>query len=82
LLRLLAEGKVTPDMREAIQKADKLRAGLPQIHGEHRELMAGMKRLAEAAKALAATLRNEWHWNAIVPTDRQTVLLVDGLERQ
>jgi len=49
LLPLLAEGKVTPDMREAIKKADKLRAGLPQIHREHRELVAGLKKLAEAA---------------------------------
>ncbi|MDZ4782152.1 MAG: hemerythrin domain-containing protein [Planctomycetia bacterium] len=50
LLPQLAEGKVTPEMRVAIQKAKKLRSGLPQIHGEHRELVAGLKRLAEAAK--------------------------------
>lgn len=28
-----------------------------------------------AAEALAATLRNEWQWNATVPTDRQKVFL-------
>lgn len=50
LLPQLAEGKVTPQMRVAIQKAEKLRSGLRQIHGEHRELVAGLKRLAEAAK--------------------------------
>lgn len=50
LLPRLAEGKVTPEMGEAIQKAEKLRAGLPQIHGEHRELVAGLKKLAEGAK--------------------------------
>jgi hypothetical protein len=50
LLPLLAEGKVTPDMREAIKKAETLRAGLPRIHREHRELVAGLKKLAEAGK--------------------------------
>ena len=50
LLPRLAEGKVTPDMGEAIKVAEKLRANLPQIHGEHRELLAGLKRLGEAAK--------------------------------
>ena len=50
LLRRLAEGKVTPEMGEAIKVAEKLRANLPQIHGEHRELLAGLKRLGEAAQ--------------------------------
>ncbi|MBA4020684.1 MAG: hypothetical protein C0483_26285 [Pirellula sp.] len=50
LLPRLATGKVTPEMGEAVQIAEKLRAGLPQIHGEHRELLAGLKRLGEAAK--------------------------------
>lgn len=50
LLPRLAEGKVTAEMSEAIKKAEKLRASLPQIHREHRELVAGLKSLAEAAK--------------------------------
>ena len=50
LLPRLAEGKVTAEMGEAIKMAEKLRAGLPQIHREHRELVAGLKSLAEAAK--------------------------------
>lgn len=50
LLPRLAMGKVTPEMGEAISIAKKLRAGLPQIHGEHRELLAGLKKLGEAAK--------------------------------
>ena len=29
-----------------------------------------------AAEALATTLRNEWHWNALVPKDRQMISLV------
>ncbi len=50
LLPRLTEGKVTPEMGEAIKVAEKLRTHLPQIHGEHRELLAGLKRLGEAAK--------------------------------
>jgi hypothetical protein len=49
LLPRLAEGKVTPEMSAAVKKAEKLRAGLRQIHSEHRELLAGLKTLAEAA---------------------------------
>jgi hypothetical protein len=50
LLPRLAEGKITPEMGEAIKIAEKLKAGLPQIHHEHRDLVAGLKRLADAAK--------------------------------
>ncbi len=50
LLPWLAEGKVTPEMREAVKIAEKLRDGLPQIHREHSELLAGLKKLGEAAK--------------------------------
>ena len=51
LLPRLAEGKVTPEeTAEALKKAEQLKAGLPNIHREHRELVAGLKRLAEAAK--------------------------------
>lgn len=50
LLPRLAEGKVTPEMREAVTIAERLRIGLPQIHREHSELLAGLKKLGEAAK--------------------------------
>lgn len=50
LLPRLADGKVVPEMSEAIKMAEKLRANLPQIHREHRDLMAGLKRIKEAAK--------------------------------
>lgn len=50
LLPRLAEGKVTPEMGGAVTTAAKLRAGLPQIRRDHRELVAGLKKLAEAAK--------------------------------
>ena len=49
LLPRLADGKVTPEMGEAVKVAEKLRAHLPQIHGEHRELLAGLKTLGEVA---------------------------------
>lgn len=37
-------------MRVAIQKAEKLRSGLRQIHDEHRELAADLKKLSQADK--------------------------------
>jgi hypothetical protein len=51
LLPRLADGTVTAEERvEAVKMAEKLRTGLPKSHGEHRELVAGLKKLAEAAK--------------------------------
>ena len=51
LLPRLTAGKVTAaEMAEALKMSEKLMAGLPKIHDEHRELVAGLKRLAEAAK--------------------------------
>jgi hypothetical protein len=51
LLPRLVDGKLTAEeMAEALKLADKLRTGLPKSHGEHRELVAGLKKLAEAAK--------------------------------
>lgn len=55
LLPRLAEGKVTPEMREAVEMAEKLRAGLPQIRRDHHELIAGLKKLGEAAKVQGKT---------------------------
>ena len=45
LLPALAEGKVAPGMAEAVKTAEKLRASLPQIRRDHRELVGGLKRL-------------------------------------
>lgn len=50
LLPQLSEGKVSPEMRKAVPIAERLKASLPQIRREHRELIAGLKRLAEAAQ--------------------------------
>lgn len=55
LLPRLAEGKVTPEMREAVKIAEKLRADLPQIRRDHHELIAGLKKLGEAAKVEGKT---------------------------
>lgn len=49
LLPLLSEGKVSPEMRKVVPMAERLKAGLPQIRHEHRELIAGLKKVAEAA---------------------------------
>lgn len=50
LLPLLAEGKVTPEMAAVRRITNHLRAALPQIRQEHRELVAGLKKIAEAAR--------------------------------
>lgn len=50
LLPLLSEGKVSPEMRKAIPMAERLKASLPQIRREHRELVVGLEKLVEAAK--------------------------------
>lgn len=50
LLPQLAEGEVPPDHAKAREIAEALRKNLPQMRREHRELIAGLKKLAEAAK--------------------------------
>jgi uncharacterized membrane protein len=50
LLPLLAQGELTPEMEEAGDIADSLRANMPQIREEHRELVAGLRKIAEAAQ--------------------------------
>ena len=55
LLPRLAEGKVSPEMREAVKMAEKLRDSLPQIRLDHHELIAGLKKLGEAAKVEGKT---------------------------
>lgn len=50
LLPQLAEGRVPPDHAESRKIVESLRKNLPQIRREHRDLIAGLKKLAEAAK--------------------------------
>ncbi len=50
LLVSLAAGKVTPDMAGAAKMAGKLKAEMPEMLAEHREIVGALKPLEEAAK--------------------------------
>ncbi|MDN3513686.1 MAG: hypothetical protein NG747_04735 [Candidatus Brocadia sp.] len=50
LLSLLAEGKITPEMRSVLVMTDKLKAELHQMHQEHNAIVAALKTLSDAAK--------------------------------
>ena len=50
LLPRLAEGEVPPDHTKAREIAEALRKNFPQMRREHRDLIAGLKKLVEAAK--------------------------------
>lgn len=50
LLSALAEGRVTPEMRDVLPMTEKLRADLPQMLEEHKAIIASLNNLTEAAK--------------------------------
>lgn len=50
ILPRLAEGKVDSEMRHVISMSDKLKADLPQMLKEHKEVVAALNTLAAAAK--------------------------------
>jgi hemerythrin superfamily protein len=50
LLTQLAEGKVTEEMREVLQMTDKLKAELPEMLAEHKEIVAALENLITIAK--------------------------------
>lgn len=50
LLSELAQGRVTPEMKSAIAMADKLKADLPHMLQEHKEIVAALNKLIVAAK--------------------------------
>ena len=51
LLPRLVDGKLTAEeMAEALELAEKLKDGLPQIRRDHAALVAGLKTLSEAAR--------------------------------
>jgi hypothetical protein len=50
VLSELAQGRVTPEMRSAIVMADKLKADLPHMLQEHKDIVVALKRLIAAAK--------------------------------
>lgn len=50
LLPLLAEGSIDPEMKQAVQMAGRLKAGLRQMLEEHRQIVAALNDLSEAAE--------------------------------
>ena len=50
LLRLLAEGKVSSEMREVLSMTDRLKMELPQMLQEHKAIVAKLQDLIEVAK--------------------------------
>jgi hemerythrin-like domain-containing protein len=50
LLRDLAQGKITPDMKEVLALTDKLEAELSQMLEEHKSIVAALEKLSAAAK--------------------------------
>lgn len=51
LLKALSEGRVAPDMAEVTKMTDRLEAELGTMLDEHRNIVAELKKLIEAAKA-------------------------------
>ena len=50
LLRLLAKGKVSSEMREVLSMTDRLKRELPQMLQEHKAIVAKLEDLIELAK--------------------------------
>jgi hypothetical protein len=50
LLRILSEGKVTPDMADVLAMSDKLKAELPQMLAEHESIVAALENLSVTAE--------------------------------
>jgi len=51
LLPALAQGKFEPGMADVLAMTDKLEAELPQMLGEHKQIVAALEKLVAAAKA-------------------------------
>jgi hypothetical protein len=50
LLATVAQGGLTPEMRDVVAMTDKLRAELPQMLAEHKAVVGALRRLAAAAR--------------------------------
>jgi hypothetical protein len=50
VLAELAQGRVTPEMRSAIVMADKLKADLPHMLQEHKDIVVALRKLIAGAK--------------------------------
>ncbi len=51
LLAALSKGKIEPAMADVLKLTDQLEIGLPHMLAEHKEIVAALKRLVEAATA-------------------------------
>jgi hypothetical protein len=51
LLVALSQGKIEPEMADVLAMADKLEAELPRMLAEHKDLVAALENLIEAAMA-------------------------------
>lgn len=51
LLRPLADGRVAPEMRDAIVLTDRLKAEMPRMLDEHKAIVIALEELGRAAKA-------------------------------
>ena len=51
LLRPLADGTVTPEMRDAVRLADRLKAELPRMLAEHKAIVVALEELGRAARS-------------------------------
>jgi hypothetical protein len=49
LLQNVAQGKITPAMHEVVVMVDRLKADLPEMVAEHREIQRALERLGQAA---------------------------------
>lgn len=49
LLARLAQGSITPEMKGAVTMTDRLKAELPEMLAEHREIVRALDELAKAA---------------------------------
>ncbi|NLV82375.1 MAG: hypothetical protein GXZ18_05120 [Synergistaceae bacterium] len=50
LLSMLAQGKVTPEMKEVVKMTDRLKAELPEMLEEHKAIATALKILTNVAK--------------------------------
>lgn len=50
ILPLLAEGKIEPEMKHMIPMTDKLKADLPKMLEEHKQIVGALNKLSAAAK--------------------------------
>jgi len=50
ILSRLAKGEVEPEMKDAIEMTDRLKADLPQMIREHEDIVAALEGLSAAAK--------------------------------